>query len=191
MSALKVDQVLDCKGLACPMPVVRTKKTLEGLNTGEVLEIMATDRGSVADLQGWAKRTGHQYIGLKESGQVFHHYIRKVDPTELKEAVSYPHTITPEEVKARLSQGEALHIVDVREPAEFAFGHIPGALSIPVGDLDNRLDELDASDSFIIVCRSGYRSDLACQLLEEKGYHKVKNMVHGMNAWDGDILIND
>jgi len=73
MTTLKVDRMLECEGLACPLPVVKTKKAIEELKTGEVLEIKATDKGSVADLQSWAKRTGHQYIGLKEEAGLSRH----------------------------------------------------------------------------------------------------------------------
>ncbi|REE66744.1 rhodanese-related sulfurtransferase [Paenibacillus taihuensis] len=187
MATMKVNRTLECEGLACPLPVVRTKKAMEEMKTGEVLEIRATDSGSVADLQSWAKRTGQQYIGLKEENGVFRHYIRKSDPTETKEERKFPHTIYNEELRKKLSEGEALHIVDVREPAEFAFCRIPGAKSIPLGDLEERIYELDPSQDYVVVCRSGNRSDMACQLLMEKGFINVINAVQGMAVWTGEI----
>lgn len=51
---IKVNHVLDAKGLACPMPIVKTKKALSDLNAGEVIEVQATDKGSTADIQAWA-----------------------------------------------------------------------------------------------------------------------------------------
>ena len=75
--SLKADVMLDAKGLACPMPIVKTKKAMNGLTEGQVLEILATDKGSKADLAAWSKSVGHQYIGTTEDGDVMKHYIRK------------------------------------------------------------------------------------------------------------------
>lgn len=187
MSELQVDRTLECEGLSCPMPVIRTKKAIDELNSGKVLEVRATDKGSVADLQGWAKRTGHQYIGLKEENGVFRHYIRKADPAETKEYIQYPHTISLEEVLQKLSSGEKLNLLDVREPAEYAFGHLPGAISIPAGELDKRMVELDLNKEYVVVCRTGNRSDLACQTLAANGFKHVKNVLPGMTGWAGEV----
>lgn len=190
MSVIQVDRTLECEGLACPLPVVRTKKMIDEMKSGEVLEIRATDKGSVADLQGWAKRTGHQYIGLKEEGGVFRHFIRKAEQTEIKGENKYPHTIQNEEVGKKLASGEPLNIIDVREPAEYAFGRIPGAVSIPFGQLEGRISELDPSKEYMIVCRTGNRSDMVCQILSEKGFNHIKNVVPGMSEWSGELEKN-
>lgn len=186
MSAVKVNRTLECEGLACPLPVVRTKKAIEELHTGEVLEVRATDRGSLSDLQSWAKRTGHQYIGLKEEGEVLCHYIRKADPSEVKAEIRYPLTITMEELLSRRQAGEPIHIIDVREPAEYAFGHLSGAVSIPAGELEQRLQELNPARSYAVVCRTGNRSDAACQLLAAQGFAHVHNVLPGMLGWTGE-----
>jgi len=187
MTTLKVDRMLECEGLACPLPVVKTKKAIEELKTGEVLEIKATDKGSVADLQSWAKRTGHQYIGLKEEAGLFRHYIRKADPTETKDDVKFPHTASLDDIGAKLVSGEKLNIIDVREPAEYAFGRLPGAVSIPAGDLEARLHELDPDKEYHVICRTGSRSDMACRALADKGFSNVKNVIPGMTEWTGDV----
>ncbi|MFC3769542.1 sulfurtransferase TusA family protein [Paenibacillus sp. GCM10012303] len=187
MTTMQVNYTLECEGLACPMPVVRTKKAMEELKTGEILEVRATDKGSVADLQSWSKRTGHPYIGLKEENGVFRHFIRKSDPSEMKEVTKYPHTISNEELGNKLTAGEQVNIVDVREPAEYAFGRIPGAKSIPLGELEQRLHELDPAKEYVFVCRTGNRSDLACQTLADKGFKKVKNAIQGMTEWSGAV----
>lgn len=191
MSIVQVDRILECEGLACPLPVVRTKKAMDEMKAGEVLEVRATDKGSVADLQGWAKRTGHQYIGLKEENGIYRHFIRKAEAAELKKEIRYPHTITNEEIQKKLEAGEKLNIVDVREPAEYAFGRIPGAVSIPLGELEQRLGELKQDEEYVIVCRTGNRSDMACQLLSEKGFTKVKNVTPGMSEWSASIEKNE
>lgn len=71
------DTVLDVKGLCCPMPVVKAKKAMDALQVGEVLEIVGTDAGSKGDIPAWAKRGGHEFLGVKEDGEVFHFFVRK------------------------------------------------------------------------------------------------------------------
>lgn len=74
---VKPDQVLDVKGLCCPMPVVKAKKAIEALQVGEVLEIIGTDPGSKGDIPAWSKRGGHEFLGSKENGEVFHFFVKK------------------------------------------------------------------------------------------------------------------
>jgi rhodanese-related sulfurtransferase/TusA-related sulfurtransferase len=167
------------------MPVVRTKKIIDEMQPGEVLEVRATDKGSVADLQGWAKRTGHQYIGLKEENGIFRHFIRKASEKEADTEVKFPRTMSNEELNQKLNSGEGLSVLDVREPAEFAFAHIPGAISIPLGQLEEKLSRLDPNKAYAVVCRTGNRSDMACQIMAEKGFANVKNVVPGMSKWQG------
>ncbi|WP_424768487.1 sulfurtransferase TusA family protein [Paenibacillus sp. sgz302251] len=184
-SVIKADLTLDCKGLACPMPIVKTKKTIEQLSSGQVMEVQATDKGSLADIQGWAKNTGHHYLGTIHEGDVLKHFLRKASPSDAKEEIKFPHTLTNAELEQKLDAGEPIIVLDVREPAEFAFNHIPGSLSIPLGDLEERLAELQADRAVHVVCRTGTRSDLACQLLADKGFKQVQNVVPGMSAWNG------
>jgi rhodanese-related sulfurtransferase/TusA-related sulfurtransferase len=184
--AIHADKVIDCLGLSCPMPIVRTKKAIEELEPGQVLEIRATDRGSLADLKGWAKSTGHDYLGTLEQDNILIHYVRKADPKEVKPEMKYPHTVQNEEVEALIGK-DGITIIDVREPAEFAFGHVPGAISIPLGDLEQRLNELNPDHEIYVICRTGNRSDMACKLLSEKGFSQVKNVLPGMTQWTGPI----
>ncbi|PRZ17052.1 rhodanese-related sulfurtransferase [Laceyella sediminis] len=93
-------------------------------------------------------------------------------------------TITPQEVEHRLQKGEKLNIIDVREAEEVAEGKIPEAKHMALGTLADRLHELDPGNEYIMVCRSGGRSERACEFLQEQGF-KVKNMVGGMLAWKG------
>lgn len=74
-------------------------------------------------------------------------------------------------------------MVDVREPDEWAAGHAPNAIHIPLGELPSRLDELpDTDDTIAIVCRSGGRSARAVEWLEQQGFD-VANVAGGMRAW--------
>ena len=179
---IKANVTLDAKGLACPMPIVRTKKMIETLEAGQVLEIQATDKGSKADLKAWADRVGHQYIGTIEEGDVLKHYVRKSTDSEKAEK-KHPNVISNDDLQEKMKKNENIVIVDVRESAEFAFNSIPGAVSIPLGELEERVSELNADDEIYVVCRTGSRSDMAAQTLVEKGFTKVINVVPGMSEW--------
>ena len=61
MKNIKVDLSVDAKGLSCPMPIVRVKKGMAQLESGQVVELQATDKGSMADIKAWADSTGHHY----------------------------------------------------------------------------------------------------------------------------------
>ncbi|MCP3764978.1 sulfurtransferase TusA family protein [Domibacillus sp. A3M-37] len=74
---MNVDQVLDAKGLACPMPIVKTKKAMNNLETGQILEVQTTDKGAKSDLTAWTKSTGHILLDSKEEDSMFTFYIQK------------------------------------------------------------------------------------------------------------------
>jgi rhodanese-related sulfurtransferase len=95
-------------------------------------------------------------------------------------------TILPSEVKKRLSQGEQLNIIDVREDEEVAQGAIQGSRHIPLGQLPERYQEIDRTHEIILVCRSGGRSSRAYEFLQMLGITGLKNMTGGMLAWDQD-----
>lgn len=182
--AIKADVQLDAKGLACPMPIVKTKKAMSNLADGQILEVQATDKGSLADLKAWSESVGHQYIGTVDENDVLLHYIRKSSNEEIEEK-TFKQTISNEEILDRASNGGM--ILDVREEAEYAFGHIEGSKSIPLGELEDRLNELDKDQEILVICRTGTRSDLAAQQLAEKGFMKVVNVLPGMSSWNGDL----
>lgn len=94
--------------------------------------------------------------------------------------------VTAKEIEAKLAKNELMHLIDVREVDEVAEGKIPGALNIPLGLLEFRMNELDKATEYTMVCRSGSRSSMATKLLESHGY-KVVNMTGGMLAWDGPV----
>ncbi len=73
----KFDQELDCKGLACPMPILKTKKAVDALQTGQVLKMVATDPGSLPDVEAWASKTGHELLAHESEGGTFTFYIKK------------------------------------------------------------------------------------------------------------------
>ncbi len=71
------DQTLDTSGLACPMPIVKAKKAVDGMKVGEILKLISTDPGSVSDARAWTNKTGHELLGHEESGGTFVFYIKK------------------------------------------------------------------------------------------------------------------
>jgi tRNA 2-thiouridine synthesizing protein A len=72
------DQVLDCSGMACPLPVVKTSQAIKRIEPGQVLELLATDPGVEPDMRAWTARTGNELIGITSQGDVFHVLIRRV-----------------------------------------------------------------------------------------------------------------
>ncbi|MFZ2853146.1 MAG: sulfurtransferase TusA family protein [Rhodocyclaceae bacterium] len=71
------DRELDVKGLNCPLPILRTKKTLSEMASGEVLRVLATDPGSLKDFQAFAKQTGNDLLSSAEVEQIFEYFIKR------------------------------------------------------------------------------------------------------------------
>ena len=78
MSEFTPDKTLDAKGLKCPMPVVKTSKEIKTISVGGVLEVLATDPGSMADITAWTKSTGNELLKADREDSVFKFYIRRV-----------------------------------------------------------------------------------------------------------------
>ena len=74
---VKPDSTLDCSGLACPMPILKTKKAVDALQVGQVLKMVATDPGSVSDVEAWTAKTGHALLGHEKEGDQFVFFIKK------------------------------------------------------------------------------------------------------------------
>jgi tRNA 2-thiouridine synthesizing protein A len=74
---MKADQTLDCVGLYCPMPIVKTAAKIKELKPGEVLEITADDKGIKKDMPAWCQTTGHEFLGVEEDGGEIKVYVRK------------------------------------------------------------------------------------------------------------------
>lgn len=71
------DQTLDCSGLACPMPILKTKKAVDGLQLGQILKMIATDPGATSDMEAWTKKTGHELVASEQEGGKFIFYIKR------------------------------------------------------------------------------------------------------------------
>jgi rhodanese-related sulfurtransferase len=95
-------------------------------------------------------------------------------------------SISTDELQNKLENGEALDIIDVREAVEVKAGKIPGAVNIPLGLLEFRMNELDKGKQYFIVCQSGGRSSQAYRFLEYQGLDTV-NVEGGMSSWNGRV----
>lgn len=74
---MQFDRELDVKGLNCPLPILRTKKALSEMTTGQVLRVLATDPNAAKDFQAFARQTGNQLLSDVETDQVFEFYFKR------------------------------------------------------------------------------------------------------------------
>jgi tRNA 2-thiouridine synthesizing protein A len=74
---LAISAQLDCKGLSCPLPIIKTAKATKGLASGDLVEVLATDPGSVKDFAAWCRATGNELLESSQLGNVFRFVIRK------------------------------------------------------------------------------------------------------------------
>lgn len=71
------DETLDCSGLSCPMPIIKTKKAIDGLEVGQVLKMIATDPGSIPDIDAWTSKTGHELLDSEEADGKYIFFLKK------------------------------------------------------------------------------------------------------------------
>jgi rhodanese-related sulfurtransferase len=94
--------------------------------------------------------------------------------------------ITVDELKQKLDRGEDVHLIDVREPHEFAEGYIAGGKLVPLGKIQTmQVEDLEdlKEEEVIVYCRSGRRSLMACMVLDQLGFKNTFNMEGGILAW--------
>jgi adenylyltransferase/sulfurtransferase len=94
--------------------------------------------------------------------------------------------ITPEELKRRKDTGEALFLLDVREPFEYKIANLDGYL-LPLGELQKRLGEVDRNQKIVVHCKMGGRSQQAAEFLKQAGYQNVENLAGGITAWSDKV----
>lgn len=94
-------------------------------------------------------------------------------------------SISSEEARSLLAGNPDVQILDVRQPGEYEASHISGARLLPLGDLSERLGELDPSKTIIVYCAVGGRSRVAAQMLSGRGFESIHNLTGGIKAWDG------
>ncbi len=74
---MKADESLDCIGLYCPMPIVKTAERIKQLKPGQVLEVVADDVGIKEDMPAWCRATGNEFLGIEEEGKEYRVYVKK------------------------------------------------------------------------------------------------------------------
>jgi tRNA 2-thiouridine synthesizing protein A len=75
--SVTADEELDCSGLACPMPILKTKKAVDALAPGQILKMISTDPGSQSDIEAWTSRTGNPLLASETSGDTYTFFIQK------------------------------------------------------------------------------------------------------------------
>lgn len=75
---IKADKVVDARGTSCPGPILAAKKAVVDVKAGEIMEILATDSGTQKDIPAWAKKMGHEYLGVIDDGGTFKLYVKRV-----------------------------------------------------------------------------------------------------------------
>lgn len=78
MTTLKADKTLDCTGMLCPVPVIKTSKAIKELQVGQVLQMVATDPGAPSDMEAWSRQTGNELLDSHKEGDKFVFYFRRV-----------------------------------------------------------------------------------------------------------------
>ena len=87
----------------------------------------------------------------------------------------------------RLWQNKEAILIDVRTPAEYRDGHIPGVANIPLDELEKRIGEIPKDKKVVLICRTGNRSAQGTKLLRSKGFSNVYNSTSGMTSWKGPV----
>ena len=77
MAVLEISQRVDARGLSCPMPIVKTAQAVKTVESGNLIEVLATDPGSVKDFAAWARTTGNELIEQSSDGGVYHFVLRR------------------------------------------------------------------------------------------------------------------
>lgn len=98
--------------------------------------------------------------------------------------------ISPEELKTKLDAGEDVQVVDIRPPAAYAEGHVPGAINVPMTELADRIDGIEWDDDVVVVCPVGQSSVQAARLIgsyEGADADAVRSMAGGYEAWEYEL----
>ena len=90
---------------------------------------------------------------------------------------------SPLQLQQSLQAGQNLLLLDVREDNEFAYAHLAGSHHIPLGQLPQRLDDLDQQQEIVVICHHGVRSQQACVFLQQAGFSRLYNLQGGIDAW--------
>ncbi len=99
--------------------------------------------------------------------------------------------ITATELKRRMEANDDIQLIDVRQPDEYAFAKIKGAKLIPLGEIVQRMDEIDEDKEIVLQCKAGGRSAKAIEMLTQAGFKgKMSNLKGGITSWSNDVDAN-
>ena len=96
--------------------------------------------------------------------------------------------LRPADLEARLRSGDVA-VVDVRTEREYRSGHVPGALSAPLGSVLDHLDEIPRDRDIVLICQTAHRSVVAARTLADHGYDRLYHLVPGMRGWHGPVEV--
>jgi rhodanese-related sulfurtransferase len=95
--------------------------------------------------------------------------------------------VTASEISERMNNGEAIRLIDVREPMEFAIATVEGAELLPMSRISEWLDSLEPNQSIVVMCHHGVRSANVCMYLARNGFTDVSNLHGGIDAWSVEV----
>ena len=75
---MKADFSIDCLGLYCPMPIIKTSQKIDDIEPGQVVEVLSDDEGIALDMPNWCQMTGNKFLGIEQDGEEFRAYVQKV-----------------------------------------------------------------------------------------------------------------
>lgn len=96
-------------------------------------------------------------------------------------------TLNSAEFRSEMEQSKSKLLIDVREPAEYKSGFIPGAVNIPLSQLEQRISDIPKDRDLLLYCRSGMRSKNAARILLKHGYTRLVNLQGGVSSWSGKL----
>lgn len=95
--------------------------------------------------------------------------------------------ISASALATRLTQGDAVVLLDVREPWEFDVASVPNSTLVPLSSLPSAINRLDPDAEYVVICHHGARSDMAANWMRSQGYPTVRNLVGGIEAWSLEV----
>lgn len=98
-----------------------------------------------------------------------------------------PTEITPAQLAARMEQGDALVVLDVREPWEFDTANLPNSTLVPLATLPGAISRLERTAEYVVLCHHGMRSDMAANWMRAQGFPRVLNLVGGIDAYSATV----
>lgn len=174
-------------GLSCEIDgILPTVCTITGgMMAGEALKVLSgvgePMLGRVAVYDALSGRTREIVYRRSEAAS------NRVTARAAEVPVAAPAEVQPQELAAELASATPPLLLDVREPWEAEFATIPGSTLIPLGEVGDRLDEVDPAASVVVYCHLGVRSAVAARALQRAGFDRVRNLAGGIDAWSRTV----